>query len=118
MLDIDNHKVQNVEQTFHQFFPDDNSIMNSETFSVGGELRKRTCVYKDKYVFGVSAPCPDRSNYMQSPEQHGLVSYKIVGEQQFWLNFSDAESRMVVETVEAQRNRQKIIQVEAKGPSA
>lgn len=115
MLDVDNHKIQNVEQTFNQFFPDDNSIINSETFSVGGVPYKRSVIYKDKYSFGVQ-PVTE-SSYMETPQQHGLVSYKPVGDQQFWLNFSDAESKMLIETVEAHRNRQRIVQVEAKGPS-
>lgn len=53
MLDVDDQKIQNIEQTLRQFFPDDNSIINSEEYLIGGERRKKSIVYKDKYTFGL-----------------------------------------------------------------
>ena len=70
---------------------------------MGGVPYKRSVIYKDKYSFGVQ-PVTDNS-YMETPKQHGLVSYQPVGDQQFWLNFSDNESKMLIETVEAHRNK-------------
>jgi len=37
------------------------------------------------------------------------VSYKPIGDHQFWLNFSDQESKMLIETVKAERNKRKVV---------
>ena len=66
MLDIDNMKILIVEQTINQFFPDDNSIINSETYSVGGVPYMQSTVYKDKYVFGIK-PVTENS-YLDTPK--------------------------------------------------
>lgn len=98
MLDVDDQKIQNIEQTLRQYFPDDNSIINSEEFLIGGERRRKSIVYKDKYTFGLRQV--DTANpKIGQPEQNGLVSYKQVGNHEFWLNFSDHESKMLIESV-------------------
>ena len=47
----------------------------------------------------------------------GLVSYKSVGNHQFWLNFQDKESKLTVETVEATRNKREMIEVKPPEPT-
>ena len=98
-----------MNQTVNQFLPDDNSIMNCETFEVGGQTYKRSYVNKDKYTFGISDVQPN--NYLPQHEQFGLVSYKQSGTKEFWLNFSDYESKMTIETVRAERNKQKVVEI-------
>lgn len=88
MLDIDEAKIQNIEQSVKQFFPDDNSIMNSEDFSLGGESWRRSVIYKDNITFGITSK-PEGARFIGQPEQEGLVSYQPIGKHQFWLNFSD-----------------------------
>jgi len=39
MLDVDDMRVKNIKQTLNQFFPDDNSIMTSEEYEIGGVKR-------------------------------------------------------------------------------
>ena len=53
MFDIDDFRVKNVNQTLSQFLPDDNSIMTSEEYEVGGITRTKSIVYKDKITFGL-----------------------------------------------------------------
>jgi len=89
MLDIDNQKIQNIETNVHQFLPDDNSVMNCETFEIGGRKHQKSIVFKDKFCFGISKI--QGQDYMEQPEQYGLASYKQLdsesGHSQFWLNF-------------------------------
>lgn len=84
MLDIDDHRVQSVAQTLSQCFPDDNSVMTSEEYELGGIKRTKSIVYKDGFTFGLRTV--QNGGHLAVPEQHGLVSYKPVGEHQFWLN--------------------------------
>ena len=114
LLMIDSQRVQNIEQTINQFFPDDNSIINSEVFEIGGKKVTRSIVQKDKYTFGFSKG----TSHLKVQEQFGLVSYKPVGDDQFWLNFSDGETRMLIENVEAARNKQRMIEILPPEPTA
>lgn len=41
----------------------------------------------------------------------GLVKYVASGENQFWLNFSDKETKLLVEPVEVSRNQREMIEV-------
>lgn len=66
MYDIDFNCIQNINHTVQQFLPDDNSIVNSETYEVGGNKYKRSVVYKDKITFGFSDKLED--NYLKVPE--------------------------------------------------
>ena len=62
----------------NQFFPDDNSIMTSEEYQIGGVTRTKSIVYKDKMTFGLKEL--KKEAFLPLPEQHGLVSYKNIGE--------------------------------------
>lgn len=46
------------------------------------------------------------------------MSYKPLGDNQFWLNFSDGETRMLIENVEATRNKQRMIEILPPEPTA
>lgn len=116
MLDVDDHRVQNVSQTLNQFFPDDNSILTSEEWEIGGVKRTKSIVYKDGFTFGLRT-VPE-GGHLPVEKLHGLVSYKPVGEHQFWLNFQDKESKLLVETVEAARNERELIEVKPPEPTA
>jgi hypothetical protein len=73
-------------------------------------------VYKDQYTFGIRKVEDDQ--LVGQPEQFGLVSYKPIGNHQFWLNFSDNDSKLLMETVQATRNAQKLIEVKPRTPTA
>jgi hypothetical protein len=83
--------------------------MNTEVYEIGGKTYRRSVVYKDKFTFGFSDKL--ENNYLPIPEQYGLVSFQSVGKKEFWLNFSDHGSRMLIETVKAERNKQKVIEI-------
>lgn len=97
MLDIDFQAVQNIQQTITQFFPDDNSVMNVEEVQIGGKSYKKSIIQKDKMTFGIQDFNPKFE--MPLPEQHGLVSYKQIGKKQMYINFSDMETKLQIETV-------------------
>jgi hypothetical protein len=73
MLDIDDLRVKGINQTLNQFLPDDNSIMTSEEYEIGGIKRIKSIVYKDKFTFGIKEMQKDA--YMKLPQQFGLVTY-------------------------------------------
>jgi len=89
--------------------------MNCETYEIGGKKYKKSVVYKDKYSFGICQI--NKDSYLKAPEQHGLVSYVPVGEQQLWLNFSDNDSKLIIETVKAVRNQQELIEIKPPAPT-
>ena len=49
--------------------------------------------------------------HLPKAEQKGLFSMKSVGSNQFWLNFSDKETKLLVETIEIQRNQREMVEV-------
>jgi len=109
MIDIDEARIQNLETILSQWFPDDNSIMNCETYEIGGVKYKKSVVYKDKYSFGICQI--NKDSYLKAQKQHGLVSYHPIGEQQLWLNFSDNDTKLIIETIKAERNKQEMIEI-------
>jgi hypothetical protein len=52
LLDIDSAKIQQIIQGQAQYLPDDNSVMTSEEYEIGGSKKKKTIVYKDDVTFG------------------------------------------------------------------
>ena len=54
---------------------------------------------------------------MPTPEAFGLVSYKETGSQQLWLNFSDKETKLCVDTVEAARNKRQMVEIKPPEPT-
>jgi hypothetical protein len=114
MIDIDDQRVRNIKQTLNQYLPDDNSIITSEEYHLGGVLRIKPVVYKNKLQFGFRNVT---NQFLPQPSQYGLVSYKPQGNFQFWLNFSDFETKLTVEIVEAARNPQRMIEVKPPEPT-
>jgi hypothetical protein len=104
-----------VNQVLNQYFPDDNSIMTSEEWEIGGIKRTKSIVYKDGFTFGLRT-VPD-GGHLPTEKIHGLVSYKPVGKHQFWLNFQDKDTKLLVETVEAARNAREMIEIKPPEPT-
>lgn len=111
LLDVDGQRVQTVGQHCQQYFPDDNSIMTSEEYEIGGRKRLRSLVHKNDMTFGFRLLEDGAKEYLPVPEQTGLVQYKPVGNHQFWLNFSDKETRLTVDNVEVVRNKRHMVEV-------
>lgn len=115
MYDIDFNCIQTMQHSVQSYLPDDNSVMQCETYEVAGKTYHRSVVYKDKFTFGFSDK--QSNNYMPLPEQYGLVSYKPVGTKEFWLNYQDHGSKMMIEAVRAERNKQKVIEIKPPEPT-
>ena len=111
LLDLDGQRVLSVCQNQQQYFPDDNSIMTSEEYEVGGSKRVRSFVHKNETNFGFRHLEDKESSYLPVPDQTGLVQYKPVGKHQFWLNFSDKETKLTVDNVEVVRNKRHMVEV-------
>lgn len=53
MINIDDRIIKNINQTLNQYFPDDNSIMTSEEYEIGGIKRIKSIITKDGLTFGL-----------------------------------------------------------------
>jgi len=53
LLNVDDGKIGNVREDSQLFYPDDNSIMRSDTWQVGGVSSKKSIIYKDNLTFGL-----------------------------------------------------------------
>lgn len=52
LLDIDQEIIGTVSQNLNQYFPDDNSILTSEEYEIGGVKRTKSIAIKDDQTFG------------------------------------------------------------------
>lgn len=53
LLDVDDSLVQSVRETSQLMYPDDNSVMRVDNFSVGGQNFSKSLVMKDNLKFGL-----------------------------------------------------------------
>jgi len=53
MLDIEDDKVQNIAEKAALLYPDDNSIMRVDHFTVGGKTFSKSIIVKDSLKFGL-----------------------------------------------------------------
>jgi hypothetical protein len=93
MLDIEDDKIQSINERSAFLYPDDNSIMKVDHFSVGGSDFSKSVVMKDNLRFGLRK----KNNAGQGETGlYGLVSYKPAGDSEFWLLFENG-TRLGVE---------------------
>jgi len=130
MLDIEDDKIQNITEKSGFMYPDDNSIMRVDHFSVGGFQFSKSLILKDNFKFGLRQreQTVDKQAGNQEPEDYnscdeedgpdnGLVSYNQVGDTEFWLQFENG-TKFGVEQVQLKRNPQKLIRVDPPPPTA
>lgn len=53
LLNIEDDKIQSIQEHTASLFPDDNSIMRVEHFTVGGLQFSKSIVFKDNFKFGL-----------------------------------------------------------------
>ena len=53
MLDIEDDKVQNIAEKSMLLYPDDNSVMRVDHFTIGGKTFSKSIVVKDNLKFGL-----------------------------------------------------------------
>ena len=112
MLDIEDDKVQNIAEKSALLYPDDNSIMRVDHFTVGGKTFSKSIVVKDNLKFGLRQRDQRNDEVKQqiqvrraadpinhdSDTSEGLVQYRMIGDTEFWLNFENG-TKMGVEQV-------------------
>ena len=104
LLDIDDLKVSSIMENSQLFYPYDGSVMKVDNCSVGGAEFKKSVVVKDNLSFGLrKAVNKDYEGSQNHVEENGLVSYKKVGDTDFWLRFEN-DTRVLIESVQKQRN--------------
>ena len=101
MLSIEDDKVQSIQENSASLFPDDNSVMRVDHFTVGGNFFSKSIVLKDNLRFGLrqkeAADDVVADNSADEAEtENGLVSYKPVGDSEFWLHFENG-TKLTVE---------------------
>jgi hypothetical protein len=118
LLDIDDQKVSNIQESSQMFYPYDGSVMKVDSCSAGGLEFNKSIVLKDNIAFGLRKACDRHYDAPASPvEEFGLVSYKKVGDTDFWLRFEN-DTKVLVESVQVQRNPQKLIRIDPPKPTA
>lgn len=132
MLDIEDDKVQSLQESTGLLYPDDNSVMRVDHFSIGGQQFSKSVIIKDNLKFGLrqrdmsqdedqDATAADPEGYNSADDEddvdNGLVAYKQTGDSEFWLHFENG-SKLAVEQVQIKRNPQKTIRVDPPLPTA
>jgi hypothetical protein len=118
LLDIDDQKVSNIQESSQMFYPYDGSVMKVDSCSAGGLEFNKSIVLKDNIAFGLRKACDRHYDTPASPvEEFGLVSYKKVGDTDFWVRFEN-DTKVLVESVQVQRNPQKMIRIDPPKPTA
>ena len=130
MLDIEDDKVQNIAEKTVLLYPDDNSTMRVDHFTVGGKTFSKSIVTKDNLKFGlrprdqtndeikqevVARKAGEKIDDAVDPSE-GLVQYRSVGDTEFWLNFENG-TKMGVEQVQLKRRPYKIIRTDPEPPT-
>jgi hypothetical protein len=81
------------------FYPYDGSVMKVDHCQAGGLEFAKSIVLKDNLAFGLRKA---KDIHYDSPaakvDDHGLVSYKKVGDTDFWLRFEN-DTKVLVESV-------------------
>lgn len=99
------------------FYPYDGSIIKVDSCSAGGLDFKKSIILKDNLAFGLRRAIDKSYDVPASPvEEFGLVSYKKVGDTDFWLRFEN-DTKVLVESVQKLRNPQKMIRIDPPKPT-
>jgi len=111
MLDIEDDKVQNIAEKSSLLYPDDNSIMRVDHFTIGGKTFSKSIVVKDNFKFGLRTRDQTTDEVKQevivrtagqeqvdeaNDPSEGLVQYRATGDTEFWLHFENG-TKMGVE---------------------
>ena len=132
MLEVEDDKVQNISEKCGLMYPDDNSIMRVDHYSVGGKNFSKSVVIKDNLRFGLRQRDQTKDEVKQEVDvrkadesgrgdlddpNEGLVSYKQTGDSEFWLHFENG-TKLGVEQVALKRNPYKMIRIDPIPPTA
>jgi hypothetical protein len=98
--------------------------MRVDHFTVGGSFFSKSIVQKDNLKFGLRHREPQEEVVLEPDNsvdeddtENGLVSYKQIGDSEFWLHFENG-TKLAVEQVQVKRNPQKTIRIDPPLPTA
>lgn len=99
LLDIDDIKVSNIQESSQLMYPSDGSLMKLDTCSSGGIEFKKSIIVKDNLSFGLRKATDKAYEGSDKPaDVNGLISYKKVGQYDFWLRFEN-DTKVLIEAV-------------------
>ena len=118
LISVEDDKVQFISEKSALLYPDDNSVLRVDHFSVGGSTFSKSLVLKDNLRFGLrqrkqTAPLPENTQECD----FGLVRYKVVGDTEFFLHFENG-TKFGLEQVQLERNPRRTVRIEPKPPTA
>lgn len=140
LLDIDDRKIQNIEEKSQMLYPDDNSVMKVDTFEIAGKKYTKSSVMKDNLTFGLRKAEIDSSENMsleqlkekalqkfkkdgpnakeeEDPDkEYGLYSYNRLGDTELWINFEN-NTKLLAEYVGMNQNSKKLIRIDPPKPT-
>lgn len=105
LLDIDDKLIGGIKEHSEMVYPDDGSILRIDNFEIAGKTHTKSLVYKDNLVFGIRERLPEPPT-PEEKKEYGLVTRKIQGDCEFWLNFEN-DTKLLVEYTKLERNQQK-----------
>ena len=113
-------------------YPDDNSVMRVDHFTVGGKKFSKSLIIKDNLRFGLRQRDQTKDEVKQEIQvmtagekaptdlndpKEGLVSYAQGGDSEFWLHFENG-TKLGVEQIVMKRNPYKMIRIDPAPPTA
>lgn len=116
LFSVEDAKVQSVMEKSAFLYPDDNSVMRVDHFSVGGQKSKKSLVIKDNLKFGLRER-QEGSSKSVTDADYGLVSQAVCGDTEFFLHFENG-TKLGVEQVKLTRNPQRTIKIPARQMTA
>jgi len=86
LLNVEDAKIQCITEKSALMYPDDNSVIRVDHFSVGGKQFSKSIIIKDNLRFGLRS----RENCVApEPKDYGLVRQVAVGDTEFYMHFEN-----------------------------
>lgn len=73
LFSVEDAKIQNVFEKSAFLYPDDNSVMRVDHYTVGGQYFKKSIVIKDNLKFGLREKTQQPAFVVKSENDYGLV---------------------------------------------
>lgn len=113
MLKVDDDKIQSISEKSAFLYPDDNSVMRVDHFTVGGRQFSKSFVQKDNLRFGLRQRV---ATVAEKETDFGLVRQTAVGDSEFWLHFENG-TKLGIEQIQIERNPQTMVKIQPKTPT-
>jgi hypothetical protein len=91
--------------------------MRVDNFQIAGQAVKKVVTIKDNLTFGLRKAQIAVESTLEEEKEFGLVSYKAIGDTEFWLQFEN-DTKLLVECSIYGRNPQRLIRIDPPKPTA